>query len=211
MPLSYRSAIRLEAGDSGVFTRETFSGTGAKTAFWVTGSPIDTLSVVAYVADATVSATPSTDGRVVFASAPASGTDNIEITYQAVILNDTKVDEILRQHGFVNPTNDADAPATVEFYRAAAHLCDAIASHFAGAADTNIDGTDIKRSQMAVAYAKRAADIRQKIAREFASISSMKIKRLDGYAALDEVTSDEYGGNDTNPRRKYYGDEDDIP
>jgi hypothetical protein len=211
VPLSYRSAIRLEAGDSGVFTRETFSGTGTKTAFWVTGSPIDTASVVAYVADSTVTATPSTDGRVVFATAPASGTDNIEIAYQAVILNDTKVDEILRQHGFVNPANDSDAPPTVEFYRAAAHLCDAIASHFAGAADTNIDGTDIKRSQMAVAYAKRAADIRQKIAREFSSISSMKIKRLDGYAALDEVTSDEYGGNDTNPRRKYYGDEDDIP
>lgn len=211
MPLSYRSAIRLEAGDSGVFTRDTFSGTGSKTAFWVTGSPIDTASVVAYVSDAVVTATASTDGRVVFAAAPASGTDNVDIAYQAVILNDTKVDEILRQHGFTSPTAEADSPLTVEFYRAAAHLCDALASHFAGAADTNIDGTDIKRSQMAVAFAKRAADIRQKIAREFASISSMKIKRLDGYAALDEVTSDEYGGSDTNPRRKYYGDEDDIP
>ena len=211
MPLSYRSAIRLEAGDSGVFTRDTFSGTGSKTAFWVTGSPIDANSVVAYVSDSAVAATGSTDGRVVFNAAPASGTDNVDIVYNAVILSDAKVDEILRQHGFTLPTNDVDAPPTVEFYRAAAHLADALASHFAGAADTSIDGTDIKRSQMAVAFAKRAADIRQKIAREFASISSMKIKRLDGYAALDEVTSDEYGGSDTNPRRKYYGDEDELP
>lgn len=211
MALSYRSAIRLEAGDSGVFARDIFSGTGSKTAYWVTGSPIDTSTVVAYVADSVVAATPTTDGRVVFSSAPASGTDNVEITYAAVILTDTKVDEILRQHGFVNPANDADAPATVEFYRAAAHLCDAIASHFAGAADTSIDGTDIKRSQMMIAFAKRAADIRQRIAREFSSLSPMKLKRIDGYSRYNEVTVDESGGVDKNPRRRYYGEEDRIP
>lgn len=211
MALSFRSAIRLEAGDSGTFARETFSGTGTKTVYWLTGSPINTASLVAYVADVAVTATASSDGRVVFSSAPANGTDNVEIVYDAVILSDTKVDEILRLHGFTVPTNDVDAPPTVEFYRAAAHLCDAIASHFASAPDTSIDGTDIKRSQMAVAYAKRAADIRQRIAREFSGITALKIKRMDGYTALDEVTSDETGGSDTNPRRKYYGDEDELP
>ena len=211
MPLTFRAALRLEAGDSGVTARDTLSGTGSKTVFWLAGSPIDTGSVTAYVADATATASAATNGRVVFTSAPASGTDNVDVVYTSVILDDDKVDEILRQHGFVAPTASADAPLGADFYRAAAHLADALASHFAGAPDSAIDGTDIKRSQMAVAFAKRAADIRQKIAREFNSLGSFLIKRIDGYATSNEVTSDVISGTDKNPRRNFYGEEDVIP
>jgi len=209
MALTYRAAIRLEAGDTGVLTRDTFSGTGSKTAYWLNTTPIDTATVTAYVADTAVSATPATNGRVVFASAPASGTDNIEIVYNTVILDDEKVDEILRQHGITTPTTVCDP--TVEFLRAAAHLCDVIASQFAGAADVSIDGTDMKRSQMAQAYLARAQAIRQRIARETSSIGSLRIKRMDGYTVINDVTVDVASGSDVNPRRNYYGERDDLP
>lgn len=212
MALSYRDALRLEVGDSGTLARETFSGTGAKTSFWVGGSPIITTTAIGYVADVSASITASSNGRIVFASAPASGTDNVEIVYYAVILADSAYDEILRQYGFTSPTSDADAPVSGDFLAAAAHACDVIAANFAGASDINMDGTDLKRSQIAEAYGKRAAAIRERLRKEFAGLESTRIRRQDGYSVVNDVSSESVSTMDTaNPRRNFYGVPDRLP
>lgn len=212
MPLTLREALRLEVGDTGTLARETFSGTGSKTSYWVGGSPIITSTAVGYVADTSVAITATSNGRVVFTTAPASGTDNVEIVYYAVILADSAYDEMLRQYSFGSPTADAEAPVSADFLRAAAHGCDVIAANFAGASDVSMDGTDLKRSQLAEAYGKRAEAIRERIRKEFAGLATSRIRRQDGYTVVNDVSSESVSTMDTaNPRRNFYGVPDRLP
>lgn len=212
MAMSYRQAMRLEIGDTGTLAREAFSGTGSKVSYWVGGGPIQTDTITAYVNDASVTPTATEDGRVTFAIAPASGVDNVEIFYKAVVLPDTQVDEILRQYGFSDPTATSAAPVTGDFLRAAAHGCDVIAAAYSGASDVSMEGTDLKRSQIAEAYAKRAEGIRDRLRMEFLGLQSTRIRRQDGYSVVNDVSSEQISTMDkANPRRNFYGVPDRLP
>jgi hypothetical protein len=211
MAMTLREALRLEIGDTGTFVRDVYSGTGAKSVFWLGGSPIRTSTLSAYVGDAAATATATVEGRVSFATAPASGTDNVEVTYHVVQLTDEQVDELLRQHGYLTPTADVPVPTEPEFLRTAAHGCDTIAALLAGGGDVTMDGTSISRAGLASNYAERAAAIRERLAREFSGITSAKIRRIDGYSRVRDVTVDESGANSENVRRNFYGEQDMIP
>jgi len=209
--MTLREALRLEIGDSGTFVRDVYSGTGAKSVFWVGGSPIRTSTLTAYVNDTSAAATGTIEGRVSFSTAPASGTDNVEITYHVVLLTDDQIDEILRQHQFLTPTAEASSPPAAEFLRAAAHACDTIASLLAGGGDITMDGTTLNRSGLAANYAERAAAIRLRLSREYSGIVSLRIRKIDGYSRVRDVTVDESAAASENVRRNYYGEPDRIP
>ena len=88
-------------------------------------------------------------------------------------------------------------------YLAAADACDQLATRFARAYDFSTDGQSFSRGQMSKMYQERATDLR----RRANSISTLTPTRIDGYS--DDITNTDVGvTGTTNPRRRYYGEED---
>ncbi len=201
--------LRRMVGDPGDAAHDYFSGNGSSTIFYLTQTPLTANGQGVFVggvlkAELTDYTLDDASGRLVFGSAPASGTDNILVDYTSVRATDTDLDEALRLYGLA-PGATADTGPATAMVRAAIEVCDWTARRYSDAADIETDGQSIKRSQIAAAFAARAKELRAALAAERVGISPIKILRQDGYNAAQQVTSDEVSTTGANPRMKYFG------
>lgn len=213
MAYTNRAVLRREIGDSGTFARDEATGDGSTKIFY-----LSTQSVLGDSQSITVAGTAMAEpadytlddgiGRVTFAVAPAN-LAAIVIAYQAVRVPDADLDEALRLYG-LTATATADPGPAVALLRAGVMVCEWVASSFAGAVDIEADGTSLSRSQAAIAWERRAAALRTRVQREGVGLASSKIVRLDGYNR-DEVDSSSVNEAFMNPRRRFYGEPDEIP
>jgi len=88
---------------------------------------------------------------------------------------------------------------------AAADCCDALAAKFARAYDFSTDGQSFKRSQAAEAYRAQAKTLRARAQ----GVVTADSTRVDGYS--EDVPNQQVQVTGTNPRRRYYGQEDRLP
>jgi hypothetical protein len=215
--MAYTNAqlVRREAGDRGVYARDTDSGDGSATEFWLSAPPIVANSQTVKVGGTTyteVASAPGASqytldddsGRLIFGVAPGSGTDNVEATYRTAELADADVTEALRQFGLTD-TAEADTGPVTALLEAAAMLCDWQAAAHAGDVDTKTDGQEFKRSHVSERWIAQAAAIRTRLQRERGLVSAA-ITRVDGYS--QDVSSRDVGTTATNPRRNFYGQPD---
>lgn len=215
MPYTNAQLVRREAGDRGLYARDTDSGDGSAKEFWLSTPPVLADSQTVKVGGTTyteVASAPGANqytlddesGRLVFGVAPASSTDNIEVVYRMGEIPDGDVTEALRMFG-LSGTATADTGPTSTLLEAAAMLCDWQAAAHAGDVDTKTDGTEFKRSHVAASWAARATAIRVRLQRTVGIVSA-PITRVDGYS--DDVSSRDIGSTQTNPRRDFYGQPD---
>jgi hypothetical protein len=100
--------------------------------------------------------------------------------------------------------------------RAAFRACDALARKFARAYDFETDGQKFHRSQAFEAFSKAADALRKRAGiSEFGNTNSgagtIKTTRIDGYSDGDQPTNEDVLTTSSNPRRRYYGQEDRTP
>ncbi len=211
--------VRLEAGDTGVPTRDVSSGDGASVEFYVSSPPLRADTQVVKVSGVTFTEVPTTPGaneytlddeagRIVFGVAPANAIDNVVVTYHAVSLLDAHVTEALRLYGLTAGAT-ADPGPTAALLHAAALACDWQASRSAGEFDFTTDGQDFKKGSLAHQWGRRAEAIRAR-ARRMGGIVSSETSRIDGYTRRGEHSGREVA-TVASPRRAYYGEQDVIP
>jgi hypothetical protein len=90
-------------------------------------------------------------------------------------------------------------------YLAAADCCDALAAKYARAYDFETDGQRFSRSQVAKAYAERAALFRARAN----AVTTSDSTRIDGYS--QDITNKAVLASDINVRSRYYGRRDRVP
>ena len=98
--------------------------------------------------------------------------------------------------------NNSDNPKL-----AAIEACMVLATKFARAYDFETDGQRFDRSQMSKAYRELAKALRE----QASAVTTIDSTRIDGYS--DDIANQETSLNTSsaNPRRRYYGQEDEIP
>jgi hypothetical protein len=225
MAYSNAELVRREVGDRGLVARDTDSGDGVATEYWLSTPPVMAGSQIVKVGGTTYSEVASAPGanqytlddetgRLIFGVAPAVGTDNIEAVYRTGEITDGDVEEALHQRGLVAATA-ADVGPAAALLEAAALLADWQAAAHAGDVNSKIDGQDIDRSKIFDRWTARAAAIRARLEDLLVStgvagaIVSAPITRVDAYS--DDLSSRDVGVTTQNPRRKYYGAVDKIP
>lgn len=213
--MAYTNAqvVRREAGDAGIFTRELFSGDGSTKDFFLRGRPILAASYAVKVGGTLK--TETTDytldagtGALTFVTAPASGTDNVAVTYTVVELADADITEALRLRGLVGTATADEGPAAAVLL-AAADVLEWRWSAWLAAYDVSMDGQSMSRGKVADAIKAKAEALRVR-ARSFAGLSSSPVTVMDGYNR-DEVDSRAVADHSINPRRRFYGQEDRVP
>lgn len=204
--------VRLEAGDRGTPVRDVTDGDGASVEFYLSAPPLVGNSQVVKVgtgvktegADYTV---VDDTGQLVFTVPPTTGLGNVVVTYQAVRLPDSAIDEACRQYGLVaSATVEPGPPAAV--LQAAAMVCDWLAADAAQDFDFDTDGQSYRRGSTAGAFANQAALLRARVQQAF-GIVSLPMTRLDGYARRGQYSTRDLGATSAqNPRRTFYGSPD---
>jgi len=214
--MAYTNAqvVRREIGDGGTLSRDTQSGNGATTDYFLSGAPL-LASPAALVYVAGVLKTIATDytldvetGRLVFVVAPASGTDNIEIIYRSCEVSDGDITEALRLVGLTD-TATADLGPVAAVLQAGAMLSDWVYSKLAYDYDITKDGESLSRSQAATAWKDRASTLFDR-SRRAGGIVPIEMVKLDGYN-YNEVSSRDVLTTNVNVRRRFYGDQDVLP
>jgi hypothetical protein len=220
MTFTNAELVRQLAGDSGTPTRDAISADGSTLTYYLFAPPIIGNSQVVYVNDSPLTEVPSAPaggqyaiddetGRVSFGTAPTVGTDNVVVTYKAARLVDAAVTEACRQYGLTS-TATADTGRSPDALLAAALCCDWLAAMTAADFDFETDGQSFKRGSISKSYADRAVALRAE-ARTQSGITSVPVTRIDGYSSKGEYTSRDYSTTAANPRRQFYGEEDEIP
>jgi hypothetical protein len=130
------------------------------------------------------------------------GTPNTDLERVRLEIGDTDSTEALFQDEEINEKLSQRANNVL---LTAADLCEILARKFARAYDFETDGQSFKRSQMSAAYAKAAKDLRARAQ----GAGVVDTTRVDGYS--DDIPNAAVLATDTNPRRRYYGEEDEIP
>jgi len=214
MSLTNAQLVRLEAGDSGTPVRDVASGDALGTVFYMSVAPLIGDSQLVTVAGATLTETThytldDETGKLTFLVAPALGTENIVVTYKGVSVPDGAIAEACRQFGLVA---SADAPigAPAAILEAAAMVCDWRASETAQDFDFDTDGQSFKKGSVAAHWADRATALRVRLNKSY-GIVSVPISRVDGYNRRGEYTTRDIGGTAQNPRRYFYGEQDQMP
>lgn len=219
MALTNAQLLRELAGDPGQLVRELLSGDGSATAFYLKAPPLrgDDVTVtvggtlrteVATTPGATEYTVDDETGLLTFGAAPASGTNNVVVSYYTVDLPDSVVVESLRQLGLTS-TDTSDTGPALGMLQAAALACDIMSARHVNDYDISVDGQSLSRGQMAENWRKRAETIRETY-RRTDGLHSMPIIRVDGYNR-DDVSTQDIDGSASNPRRRYYGEQDRIP
>jgi len=200
--MAYTNAqfVRMLTGDSGISARDVTSGDAVSREFYLSTIPILGASAAVYVGGTLKTEGGASDytlddrtGRLYFAVAPAAVTGNVVVTYLAVQCIDGDVDEACRQAG-LDPTVTAPTGEPAGAYRAAVMLC---LSKAAELATTN--------PAESAAWAARADALRLRASNQ-GGLTAGPIKRVDGYS--QDVVATDVLTTGTNPRRRYYGSED---
>jgi hypothetical protein len=201
--MAYTNAqfVRMLTGDSGLSARDVTSGDAASREFYLSTIPVLAASAAVYVGGVlkTETADYTLDdrtGRLYFAVAPPLATSNLVVTYLAVQCPDGDVDEACRQSGLV-PTGTADTGEPSGAYRAAVMLALGMAG--------NLATTNPPES---AAWAAVAEALRLRASIKSGFLTTV-VKREDGYSQDRKATDVAVTG--TNPRRRYYGQEDRLP
>lgn len=220
--MAYTNAqlARQMIGDRGATARDTSSGDGTATEFYLSSPPLIDGSQVVTV-DGTeqteVASSPAAGeytidnqyGLIAFGSAPGVGSGNIVVRYLAVDVPDEDVAEALRQYG-LTATDTADTGLPLAIMRAAIMLCESQAARYAIALDQSTDGQSFTGNSSASDRWRAQADLlRAALTKEKTGIAPIPIIRVDGYS--DDITSRDVGAADQNPRRRFYGEKDRIP
>jgi len=97
-----RDSVRMAMGDYYLRQTATASGDASRTVFMLPDGNLETGSLAVYVDDALQTVTThytceDTTGKVTFVTAPASGTDNIDFTYNVAQHSDSEVDEAINR------------------------------------------------------------------------------------------------------------------
>jgi|GEM_PF-2480871 len=221
MAFTNAELVRAAAGDPGRWVRDVASGDAASTEFYVSATPLignsQTITVggaarteVAAAPGATEYTINDESGRIIFGTAPATGTDNIIVVYKSVRLTDAEVTEAIRQFGLV-AADTAEVGPTTAVYSIAAWLCDWMAAATAGDYDFETDGQSYKRGTVSASWAARA-EVNRGLARRSGGLISVPVTRMDGYARRGEYTTQDIGDvSARNPRRRFYGEQDVLP
>jgi hypothetical protein len=221
MSYTYAQLVRAACGDPGIVTRDVASGDATSTEFYLAAVPIMANSqsvTVGGVARTEVAATPGATeytlddetGRIVFGAAPGSGTDNIVVIYRAVRLTDAAVAEACRQFGLDSTVTAGTGPEAA-VYNSAAFLCEWMAAFSADDFDFDADGQSYKKGSTSARW-QALAERNQKQARRAGGLVSIPVTRLDGYTRRGEYTTRDIGATSAqNPRRQFYGEQDDLP
>lgn len=206
MAYTNRQVVRREIGDGGMFLRETFSGDGTETVFYLPVEALITDSEIVTV-DGTTQ-TPVTDytidpesGQIVFSAAPAAGDDNIVVHYRGVTVSDGDITEALRLVG-LDASATADLGPVGAILSAGYMLAQWVAAKYAHGYDSMIDGQSLSRSQRARQWQDRAKDLKER-ASTIAGIQSVAVIRVDGYnrELIDAHAVGEVG---VNARQRFY-------
>jgi len=197
--------VRLEAGDTGTPTRDAADGDGATTEFYVSSAPIRASSALVYVGGTlkTLTSDYSLDlasGRIVFGTAPVTGTANIVVTYTSVQMSDDDIANACTLAGCASggtPQQGDKAPILAAIY-----VCQWLASRYAQDYDVTVEGQDLKRSQMHAMYTARADALRTRYSAT-SSIVPIPMRRIDGYEQQD-ITTREVNESSYDPKRRYF-------
>jgi hypothetical protein len=203
--MAYTNAqfVRMLTGDSGLSARDVTSGDAVSREFYLSTIPVLGTSAAVYVGGTLKTEGGAADytlddrtGRLYFAVAPAAVTGNVVVTYLAVQCVDEDVAEACRQEG-LDSTLTASAGEPAACLRAAVLLC---LSKAAELATTN--------ASESAAWAARADALRLR-ASTLASLTAGAVKREDGYS--QDIKATDVAATGTNPRRRFYGQEDELP
>jgi len=201
--MAYTNAalVRMLTGDSGLPARDVSSGDAVSREFYLSTVPVLGASAAVYIAGTLKTETTDytlddRNGRLYFTVAPPAVTGNIVVTYLAVQCTDEDVAEACRQEG-LDSTATASTGEPAAALRAAVLLCLSKAAELAT--------TD---AALSAAWASRADALRAR-ASTLASLVGTVVKREDGYS--QDVKATDVAVTATNPRRRYYGQEDDLP
>jgi hypothetical protein len=203
--MAYTNAqfVRMLTGDSGIPARDVTSGDAVSREFYLSTVPILADAAAVYVGGTLKTEGGAADytlddltGRLYFAVAPRAVTGNVVVIYLAVQFRDGDVAEACRQEG-LDPTATTAIGEPTAAYRAAVMLC---LSKAAELATTNAGES--------AAWAARAEALRLRAA-TLGGLTAGSTKREDGYSQDIKATDVQITG--TNPRRRYYGEEDRLP
>jgi len=200
--MAYTNAafVRMLTGDSGIPGRDVTSGDAVSREFYLSTVPILADASAVYVGGTLKTEGGAADytlddvtGRLYFAVAPAAVTGNVVVIYLAVQFRDGDVAEACRQEG-LDATLTASTGEPAAAHRAAVMLC---LSKAAELATTNAGES--------AAWAARADALRLR-ASTLGGLTAGATKREDGYSQDRKATDVQVSG--VNPRRRYYGSED---
>lgn len=212
--------LRLLIGDSGIAARDSTSGDGAATVFYLASPPIVGDSQVITVAATTyteVAATPGANqytlddktGKVTFGVAPGIGTDNIVASYLAAEATDADLTAALEAYS-LTASAIADTGPSDALLDAASLAATFMAARAASApASISVDGQTITRRTPAE-WSALAQQLQTGGGTGVGTLNSTPLVRIDGYNDTDATTRD-IAATTVNPRRRYYGEEDRIP
>jgi hypothetical protein len=221
MSFTYAELVRGACGDRGTVTRDVASGDDTSTEFFLAAPPLigDSQAVtvngalrteVAAAPGATEYTLDDETGQIVFGSAPPQGTDNVVVIYKAVRLPDAAVTEACRQFGLDATAISGTGPESA-VYNTAAFLCEWMAAETASDYDFDADGQSYKRGTVSARW-EAMAERNRVFARRAGGLTSIPVTRLDGYARRGEYTTRDLGTTTAaNPRRQFYGEQDQLP
>ncbi len=198
--------VRREIGDGGRFLRQSFSGDGATTIFYLdvpavlTDSQSITVGGTAQTTPANYAIDAET-GQITFVTAPAAGSDNIVVHYRGVEVSDGDITEALRQVG-LTASATADIGPSAAVLSAGYMLANWLAAKFAHGYDSTIDGQTLSRSQRAKQWKDRADDLITRASR-LGGLTASPTIRVDGYNR-DLIDSWSVGEVGVNARQRFY-------
>lgn len=207
--------LRRVVGDPGDPVNDLSSGDAVTTIFYISSPPIAANSQAVYVGGALKTegsdyTLDDVSGKLIFSSAPASGTNNILVDYTSVRAPDPDLIEALRMYGLTDSAT-ADIGPALAILQAAVEVCEWTARRYSDAVDITTDGQSIARSQIAKAFADRAKEFRVAVLTGLSGVTTIPVQRSDGYNAGRDVASNDVFSTGSNPRRRYYGQPDRIP